>query len=112
MGDILPGLPSLAEIKAGFDLLRQGIGFAKDAKDLLPSGEKKASAEKSLEEAEKASRLAEVQLAKAMGYELCQCTFPPQIMLRVGDDIQCPSCKRTLSNSVIVVEKDFDPRSY
>lgn len=41
-------------------------------------------------------RLAEVEMAARLGYLLCQCTWPPQIMV-LGDDGQlfrCPRCKR------------------
>ena len=37
-----------------------------------------------IEKAEKALRASEAELAKALGYKLCQCTFPPQIMLSKG----------------------------
>ena len=112
MGDILPGmgLPTFSEMKVAFDLFGKAIGLAKDAKDLLPGGDKKSSVEKTLDEAERASKLAEAQLAKALGYELCECTFPPQIMLRVGEEIQCPNCKRRLSESItsVKVKKDWN----
>ena len=66
---------------------------------LFPKGPDSEKANQQLEQAEKALRASEVQLAKALDYHLCQCTFPPQIMLSVGrhpdhDDkiFKCPKC--------------------
>jgi hypothetical protein len=45
--------------------------------------------------------VAEAQLAKALGYQLCYCTFPPTAMLTVGQTLgrpsyvpvyECPKC--------------------
>lgn len=67
-------------IKASKDVMeifKTMVGF-------LPKGEEADEAEKRLEQAEKALRASEAQLAQALGYQLCQCTFPPQIMLSTG----------------------------
>ncbi len=71
-------------VKNGLDLFRTAIGLAKDSKELLSDPGKQAAFTKGLDEADKASRLAEVQIAQALGYHLCQCTFPPQVMLSSG----------------------------
>ncbi len=74
------------------------IALLKQTKDLLPDGAEKKTVEKSLEEVEKKSELAQAQVAQALGYQLCRCTFPPQIMLKTGssrahgDHFQCPRC--------------------
>jgi hypothetical protein len=86
-------------LKSGLGLFKDAISIAKGAKDLLPSGKEKDTVEKSLEAAERATQLAEAQMAHALGYHLCQCTFPPQIMLSRGykDDserFECPRCKK------------------
>jgi hypothetical protein len=94
--------------KVSFELFKESIGLARRAKDSLPEGAEKKAVEKSLEEAESKSQIAEAQIARALGYELCQCTWPPQIMLRVGEDLQCPRCKYALSDSIVSVEKDFN----
>ena len=94
-GTLAAALPSL---KAGVDLLRGALGLVKDVKDVLPEGEKKSVVARTLVEAEKEVRLAEAQIAMALGYTLCQCTFPPQIMLSQGrhadgDEIwKCSRC--------------------
>ena len=85
-------------LKGAFSLLGSAIGLAKRAKDLLPEGPEKKAVEQNLEEAERGSKLAEAQIAQALGYMLCKCTFPPQIMLKTGhsrahgDHFQCPRC--------------------
>jgi hypothetical protein len=66
---------------------------------LLPTGPGADAAQQRLGQAEKALRAAEVQLAHSLGYRLCQCTFPPQIMLSKGyhhthnlELFTCPTC--------------------
>ncbi len=88
----------------GFRSLGDAIRIAKDAKDLLPK-KKREPLEKKLEEAERAAKLAEAQIAQGLGYELCRCTFPPQIMLSIGEQEQCPKCKRTLSDVISAIPK-------
>jgi len=101
-------MSDLSDIKVAFDalkiglgLFRDAIGLAKDVKSSLPEGEKKRTIEESLEKAETSSRLAEAQVAQALGYPLCKCTFPPQIMLSQGmrpaayleaECVKCPKC--------------------
>ena len=86
-------------LKSGLGLFKDAISVAKGAKDLLPSGGQKDAIEKSLDAAERATQLAEAQIAQALGYHLCQCTFPPQIMLSTGykgdsERFECPKCKK------------------
>ena len=68
---------------------------------LLPKGPNAEEAQKRLEQADGALRASEAQLAKALGYKLCQCTFPPQIMLWRQDQEAhvCPrqECGRALT---------------
>lgn len=73
--------------KDALDILKSLVGF-------LPKGADAETAQQRLEEADKALKATEVQLAKALGYQLCQCTFPPQIMLWKQDrQVKvCPNC--------------------
>lgn len=64
-------------LKASKDVL----DILKTLGGLLPTGPNADAAQQRLEQAENALRASEAQLAKALGYQLCQCTFPPQIML-------------------------------
>lgn len=88
-------------IKLGLGMFRDAIGLARDVKSALPDGEKKRAIEESLMKADVSSRTAEAQIAQALGYLLCHCTFPPPIMLTSGmkqtdfglmEHFQCPNC--------------------
>lgn len=56
------------------------IALVKSAVGLLPKGEQPAANAK-IQEAEEALAVANAQLAKSLNYQLCQCAFPPSIML-------------------------------
>ena len=95
---------AMESVKLGLSLFGQAIGLAKQTKDLLPESQDKEAIEKSLEEADKAAKMAEAQIAQALGYHLCKCTFPPQIMLSNGykevdysqqEEFICPLCKKS-----------------
>ena len=91
-------LSIVQELKTGFDLFRVALGLIRDARDTLPDPGQREALSKSLEAAERASQIAEAQVAKALGYRLCQCTFPPQIMLVTARDqygresVKCSRC--------------------
>lgn len=70
--------------KTGFDAIKTALGLVKDVQGALPAGEKKEAAARALEKAETQIRLGAAQIAKALGYPLCRCRFPPTPMLAVG----------------------------
>ena len=90
-------MSAFGEIAAAFQTIRAVIALLREAKDVLPDGPNRTSLEQTLEQADKNSKLAEAQIAQALGHRLCQCTFPPQIMLKTGssrahgDHFQCPN---------------------
>jgi len=95
---------AMESVKVGISLLAESIGLIKKTQELLPESQDKDAISKSLAEAEKASKLAESQIAQALGYKLCQCTFPPQIMLSQGykelehhheEEFVCPRCNKS-----------------
>jgi len=95
---------AMESVKIGVSLLGESIGLIKKTKDLLPESKEKDAISKSLVEADKAAKLAESQIALALGYKLCQCTFPPQIMLSQGykeqkhhheEEFICSRCKKS-----------------
>ena len=67
----------LAATKSVFELFEK-------IKNLIPDSKEKENLEIKLADAQKAQELAEAELAKALGYKLCQCKFPPPIMLSIG----------------------------
>jgi hypothetical protein len=102
-------MPDPVTIASGIspvDTSRAAIGLVKDTKELLPQDERAATITAALATAESSSRIAEAEVAKALGYELCKCQFPPTPMLTVGhiDNayakmfgpvFECPKCGYT-----------------
>lgn len=88
-------------LRTGLSLLTSAIGLAKQAKEMLPESKEKKSVEEGLERAERSTKIAEAEIARGLGYQICRCTFPPQIMLKTGfsreygDHFQCPRCPST-----------------
>ena len=83
----------LETVKTFVTLAGQTLGVLKQGKELMPKGPQRDAAEKKIAEAEQSLALAEVRAAQELGYELCRCTWPPQICLRVdGRDHICPKC--------------------
>lgn len=86
------------EIQTGmalFKLLDQSLGLFKKARDVMPESEEKQELTKKLQEVETAYKLAEAKAAKDLGFELCQCSWPPQIMLTGRDGrAECSTCHR------------------
>lgn len=72
----------------------QFLSVFKQAKDLLPESKEKDEAAQALETAESSFKVAEAQLAQSMGFELCQCSWPPHIMLyrQELDEYHCSEC--------------------
>jgi hypothetical protein len=60
----------------------------------LPKGQKSDEATQQIEKAEQALKKSEAEFAKGLGFRLCRCTWPPQIMLWDKDRRKnvCPAC--------------------
>jgi len=91
----------LKEFSDGISLLGSVVSTIKSAIDILPKPKKEEASRILLEAVEKL-QVSEVQIAKGLGYELCKCTWPPQIMLHVGEVeygeiFRCPVCCRLVS---------------
>src|SRR5262249_46726291 len=96
-------LQATSALKAGFDAFRGAIGLIKDARGLSAESPEQARAiTAALDTAEANTQIAEAEIAKALGYELCKCEFPPTPMLTVGKKaggqagegpvFECPKC--------------------
>ena len=73
----------MVEFLAAIQSFKALLDVFKMAKDTLPDDSpQKAEITMQINAAEKATQLAEAQAAETLGYPLCQCTWPPQIMLR------------------------------
>ncbi len=84
-----------------FTNIRSVLSVLKDTKELIGDTGKEKAVDHSILQAEKAIGIAEAQIAQALNYQLCQCTFPPQIMLssgrhqEFGDEVFiCPHCEK------------------
>lgn len=66
----------------------------------LPRNSKKQEIIQTLNEAEKRLKLAEAKSAKELGYPLCKCTWPPQIMLATKKEnhFKCPRCEKEIES--------------
>ena len=83
----------LESFKVAFELGSKALTMIKQVKELHPQGPQREVAEKAIVDAESAFRIAEAKAAQELGYELCQCTWPPQIKLLVaGGNHKCPKC--------------------
>lgn len=91
----------LKPLSEGITILCSLVSTIKSVIDMLPKKEKEA-ASRQLAEVEEKFQIAQTQIAKELGYELCRCTWPPQIMLRAGEaeygeKFRCPACGRLVS---------------
>ena len=91
----------MSEIAEYIRASKDVLDILKTLGGLIPRGPDSDAARQRLDEAEKALKASEAQLAKALGYQLCQCAFPPNIMLSVGrhpvhdkEIFECPACKK------------------
>jgi hypothetical protein len=89
----------LQSLQSGLGLLRGALDSIKALNDLLPKSSKRNEVELKLQEAERQVALSESQIAQSLGYKLCKCTFPPQIMLSGGvlheqENFVCPKCNK------------------
>ncbi|MER8521188.1 hypothetical protein NKI48_13715 [Mesorhizobium sp. M0644] len=74
----------LQAAKLAFDTVRGAFGMMKDVKDAMPKGDNSSAVTLAIEKSERQFAIAEAELAKGLGYQLCKCEFPPTIMLTVG----------------------------
>lgn len=88
----------------GVGLFSSALAALKQAIDLLPDSSKKVDAAAALERAEREFKIAEAEVARKLGYEVCRKHFPPEIMLSEDDKVwECPKCKNRKDNTPRVV---------
>jgi len=82
-------------------LARDAVSLFKTLlKDTVPNSTQKEIVEKKFQEAERNFQIAEAEAAQNLGYSICRCTWPPQIMLDTSKEEKeaifvCPKCKKT-----------------
>lgn len=89
------------EINEFLSAASQFLNVFKQAKDLLPDSKEKIDATEALRKAESSFRVAEAKLAQSMGFELCQCSWPPSIMVfkHELDEYHCNECGNAITRS-------------
>lgn len=94
----------IEEIATVLKIAKSAVELGKEAKSLLPNSEEKEQIELRLEDVEKELRIAEASTAKELGYDLCQCSFPPQIMLFNNEKgaTVCPNCGNSCNKRTTV----------
>lgn len=85
------------EINAYLQAGSSALNIIKGVLPLLPKGTDRDRAAADLERAELAIKASNAALAQSLGFTLCKCTFPPQIMLWKQDQQAnvCPNCGHT-----------------
>jgi hypothetical protein len=68
-------------ILEGVTIAKTSLELMTAAAGLMPKGAKRDEIEKNLQLAEAALQRSDATLAKELGFKLCTCTYPPQIML-------------------------------
>lgn len=109
----------LGAAKLGFDTIRAMFGVFRDVKDTLPTDEQRQALESAIHQSEQQFAIAEAQMAQALGYQLCRCEFPPNIMVQVGVGkgrptpiesgapvFQCPKCLLATSGPWAFIKND------
>ncbi len=83
-----------AEWTAYLAAAKTALDLFKSIRAELPKGAKADQAQAEIEKAEQALALSEAELAKALGFRLCRCEFPPPIMLWKENERTniCPKC--------------------
>jgi hypothetical protein len=77
---------AITALASAFGLIEKARTLYKDLMGRLPDNAAKEEATKDLQQADEAMQLARVELAKALGYPLCQRHFPPGIKLDIRED--------------------------
>lgn len=88
----------------GLAALNGTIKILKSAKDQLPNGEQKQLIEGKISEAEHSLQLGNVEIGQSLGFQLCQCTWPHQVMVSLGyskedqrEQFKCRNCGKVRS---------------
>ena len=72
---------AIEDIDQYFVAGKNAIEMVKGMIGLLPKGPESERAASEIERAERALETSKAEVAQALGFKLCKCTFPPQIML-------------------------------
>jgi hypothetical protein len=78
-------LQGATALKTAFDAFRSAVGLVRDVKKTIGGDEAQTKlVTQALDHAVSTAAIAEAAIAKALGYQLCTCAFPPAPMLTAG----------------------------
>jgi predicted RNA-binding Zn-ribbon protein involved in translation (DUF1610 family) len=99
-------LQVLEAFTKGLTVLKEAIGLVHSANDQLPAGEPQKAIQQKVEEAERLIQLGHATVGQSLGFQLCHCTWPPQVMAssEYSEETQveqftCPNCGKSVSLS-------------
>ena len=97
-------LQVLEAFTKGLTLLKEAIGLVHSANDQLPAGEPQKAIQQKVEEAERLIQVGHATVGESLGFQLCHCTWPPQVMASNGyseetqvEQFTCPNCGKSVS---------------
>jgi hypothetical protein len=81
-------------LKAAFDAFKSAVAGVREVRSLVGGSEQQNKVvDEALDHAVRTAATAEAEVAKALGYELCKCQFPPTAMLTVGYHNERPATR-------------------
>ena len=90
----------------GLTVLKEAIGLVHSANDQLPKNETQKAIQQKVEEAERLIQVGHASVGQSLGFQLCHCTWPPQVMASTGynektqvEQFTCSHCGKTVSLS-------------
>jgi len=99
-------LQILEAFTKGLTALKEAIGLVHSASDQLPAGEPQKVIQQKIEEAERLIQVGHATVGESLGFQLCHCTWPPQVMAssEYSEETQveqftCANCGKSLSLS-------------
>ncbi|MDT3779049.1 hypothetical protein PJI16_15895 [Nitrospira sp. MA-1] len=97
-------LQVLEAFTKGLTSLKEAIALVHSANDHLPPGEQRKTIQKKIEGAERMIQVGHAAMGQSLGFQLCHCTWPPQVMISSHysnetkvERFTCPNCGKTLS---------------
>ena len=99
-------LQVLEAFTKGLTTLKEAIGLVHSANDQLPAGEPQKAIQQKVEEAERLIQVGHAAVRQSLGFQMCHCTWPPQMMASTGytqetqvEKFTCPNCGKSVSLS-------------
>jgi hypothetical protein len=97
-------LQVLEAFTKGMTTLKEAIALVHSANDQLPAGEARTAIQQKIAEAERTIQVGHAAMGQSLGFQLCHCTWPPQVMASSQysketkvEQFTCPNCGKTLS---------------